>query len=191
MWRQKQGQKKAPLPSLHVTVPKAKLDWFDTLFTPEMHNIIASLKKSCSWNTYKRGMIALAKDRKPPDRHHLGYEKIRPLSRSCIFVVPNKREGSNKRKACKKQEECNLTKEKRKTLWEYLFKFIYSEKATRFCEIFTLLLSYGVPVKSKLIISQNFVAFSEYMNFTWKTSGRVDYFSETNKRGCSFIRNLR
>ena len=52
----------------------------------------------------------------------------------------------------------------------YLFislKFIYSEKATNFCEIFTLLLSYVVHVKSKVKISQNFVAFSEYMNFKW------------------------
>ena len=31
-------------------------------------------------------------------------------------------------------------------------KFIYSEKATQFCEIFTLLLSYVVPVKSKVKI---------------------------------------
>ena len=45
-------------------------------------------------------------------------------------------------------------------------KFIYSEKATKFCEIFTLLLSYVVTVKSKVKISQNFVAFSEYMSFT-------------------------
>ena len=44
-------------------------------------------------------------------------------------------------------------------------KFIYSEKATKFCEISTLLLSYVVPVKSKVEILQNFVAFSEYMNF--------------------------
>ena len=44
-------------------------------------------------------------------------------------------------------------------------KFIYSEMATKFCEISTLLLSYVVPVKSKVEISQNFVAFSEYMNF--------------------------
>ena len=44
-------------------------------------------------------------------------------------------------------------------------KFIYSEKATKFFEIFTLLLSYVVLVKSKVKISQNFVAFSEYMNF--------------------------
>ena len=39
-------------------------------------------------------------------------------------------------------------------------KFIYSERATKFFEIFTLLLSYVVPVKSKVKISQNFVAFS-------------------------------
>ena len=44
-------------------------------------------------------------------------------------------------------------------------KFIYSEKSTKFCEIFTLLLSYAVPVKSKVNILQNFVAFSEYFNF--------------------------
>ena len=44
-------------------------------------------------------------------------------------------------------------------------KFIYSEKATKIFKIFTLLLSYVVPVKSKVKISQNFVAFSEYMNF--------------------------
>ena len=44
-------------------------------------------------------------------------------------------------------------------------KFMYSEKATKFCEISTILLSYVVPVKSNEEISQNFVAFSEYMNF--------------------------
>ena len=48
----------------------------------------------------------------------------------------------------------------------YIVKFIYSEKATKFCEIFTLLLSYVVPVKSKVKISQNFEAFSEYINFS-------------------------
>ena len=46
-----------------------------------------------------------------------------------------------------------------------VIKFIYSEKATKFCEISTLILSYVVQVKSKVEISQNFVAFSEYMNF--------------------------
>ena len=46
-----------------------------------------------------------------------------------------------------------------------IIKFIYSENATKFCEIFTVLLSYVVPVKSKGKILQNLVAFSEYMNF--------------------------
>ena len=55
----------------------------------------------------------------------------------------------------------------RTVVFDRLVKFIYLyyEKATKFCEIFTLLLSYVVPVKSKVKISQNFVAFSEYMNF--------------------------
>ena len=35
----------------------------------------------------------------------------------------------------------------------------------KFYEIFTLLLSYVVPVQSKVKILQNVVAFSEYMNF--------------------------
>ena len=47
-----------------------------------------------------------------------------------------------------------------------MLKFIYSEKATKVCEISTLLLFYVVPVKNKLEISQNFLAFSEYTNFT-------------------------
>ena len=46
-----------------------------------------------------------------------------------------------------------------------LLKFIHSEKATKFCEISTVDLSYVVKVKSTVEISQNFVAFSEYMNF--------------------------
>ena len=47
----------------------------------------------------------------------------------------------------------------------YPVKFIYSEKAKKFCEIFPLLLTVCTVVKSKGKISQNFVAFSEYMNF--------------------------
>ena len=47
----------------------------------------------------------------------------------------------------------------------YQLKFIYSEKASKFCEIFTLLLFYVVSVKSKVKILQNFVALLEYMNF--------------------------
>ena len=54
-----------------------------------------------------------------------------------------------------------------------LLKFIYSEKATKFCEIFTLILSYVVPVKSKVKISQIFVAFSEYMNFKFMLASSI------------------
>ena len=49
-------------------------------------------------------------------------------------------------------------------------KFMYSEKATKFCEIFTLLLTVCTVVKSKVKISQNFVAFSECMNFNKQLS---------------------
>ena len=48
----------------------------------------------------------------------------------------------------------------------FLLKFIHSEKVTKFCEIFSLLLTVCTAVKSKEKISQNFVAFSEYENFT-------------------------
>ena len=47
-----------------------------------------------------------------------------------------------------------------------ILKFIHSEKATKFCEIFTLLLTGTTKDKSKMKNSQNFVAFSDYMNFT-------------------------
>ena len=46
-----------------------------------------------------------------------------------------------------------------------LIKFIYSEKATNFCENSTVDLSYVVMIKSTVEISQKFLAFSEYMNF--------------------------
>ena len=45
-------------------------------------------------------------------------------------------------------------------------KFIYSEKATKFCEISTIDLTGTTQDKSTVAILQNFVAFSEYMNFT-------------------------
>ena len=54
-----------------------------------------------------------------------------------------------------------------------IIKFIYSEKATKFYEIFTLLLSNVLLVKSKVMILQNFVAFSEYMNFTAERQQRM------------------
>ena len=74
------------------------------------------------------------------------------------FVVP---------KLLQKQGNTRLHFSFAKTeLFSFFFvysKFIYSEKATTFFEISTLLLT---VVKSKLEISLNFVAFSEYMNFT-------------------------
>ena len=50
-----------------------------------------------------------------------------------------------------------------------MLKFIYSEKATKFCKIVTLLLSYVVTVKSK-------VAFSEYVNFNMQAEHFKGYF---------------
>ena len=51
------------------------------------------------------------------------------------------------------------------TLINSLLKFIFSEKATNFCEISTVNLSYIVTVKSTAEILKKSVAFSEYMNF--------------------------
>ena len=45
------------------------------------------------------------------------------------------------------------------------YTLIYSEKATNFCEISTVDLSYVLMAKSMVEILQNFVAFSEYTNF--------------------------
>ena len=47
-----------------------------------------------------------------------------------------------------------------------MLKFIYSVKATKFCKKSTLLLIVCTVVNSKVDISQNFVAFSEYMKLT-------------------------
>ena len=51
-------------------------------------------------------------------------------------------------------------------LFHFENKICKVQKATKFCEIFTLLLSTVHTDKSKVDISQKFVAFSEYMNFT-------------------------
>ena len=52
---------------------------------------------------------------------------------------------------------------------EEILNFIYSEKATKFCEISTLFLTSVLhTVKSKVDILQNFAAFSKYMNFKSK-----------------------
>ena len=52
-----------------------------------------------------------------------------------------------------------------------MLKFIYSEKVTKFCETFPLLLTTVHTVESKGKISQNFVSFSEYMNFNGIVGG--------------------
>jgi hypothetical protein len=50
-----------------------------------------------------------------------------------------------------------------------IVKFIYSEKATKFCEISDVNLSYVVPVKSTVEISQNlWPSQNTYMNFTYR-----------------------
>ena len=54
--------------------------------------------------------------------------------------------------------------------------FIFSEKATKFCEIFTLLLCYVVLVKSKVKVSQNFVTFSEYRTRAIITRGLYTFY---------------
>ena len=62
-------------------------------------------------------------------------------------------------------------------------KFTYSEKATKLCEIFSLLLNVCTVLKSKVKISQNFVAFSEYMNFNNLTFEELaTHFSHSNMR---------
>ena len=63
-------------------------------------------------------------------------------------------------------------------------KFIYSEKATEFCEISTLLLTTVHRVKSKLEISQNFVAFSEYMNFKEFHATSAMYYCDESAKDC-------
>ena len=52
-----------------------------------------------------------------------------------------------------------------KEIMMFQLKFIYSEKAAKFCKIFPLRLSYVVSVTSEVKILQSFVAFSEYMKF--------------------------
>ena len=62
-------------------------------------------------------------------------------------------------------------------------KFIYSEKATKFCKIFPLLLTVCTVVKSEVKISQNFVAFSEYRNF----KNQSQNFSNISQNNSKFL----
>ena len=75
------------------------------------------------------------------------------------FVVlpwpPNFCLKSTQRRCCKKEKQLSKINVACTTSHQYLMlKFIYSEKAIKFCEISTLLLSYVVPVKSKVEISK-------------------------------------
>ena len=60
-----------------------------------------------------------------------------------------------------------LKSKKSRLFFKILVEFIYSEKATKFCQISTVDLYYVVTITYTVEISQNFVAFSEYMNFTY------------------------
>ena len=55
---------------------------------------------------------------------------------------------------------------------------MYSEKATKFWEISNVDLFYVVLVKSTVEILQNFVAFSDYMNFK-KPNISLQFLSNT------------
>jgi hypothetical protein len=65
---------------------------------------------------------------------------------------------------------------------------MYSEKATNICEISTVDLSYVVTVKSTVKISQNFVAFSEYMNFKQNKKSRKLTIDSAGSSGLSAAR---
>ena len=68
-----------------------------------------------------------------------------------------------------------------------LIKFVYSEKATKFCEISTVDLTVTTYNKSLVEILQKFVAFSEYtMNFKFTLSITL-HFGDRLKDGFSHI----
>ena len=51
--------------------------------------------------------------------------------------------------------------------WADSIKSIFSEKATKFCDISAVDLSYVLMVKSMVEILQNSLAFPEYKSFKW------------------------
>ena len=57
-------------------------------------------------------------------------------------------------KLCDSEDSAEMAISKQNETLQTKLRFIYSEKATKFCEIFSFR------------ILQNYVAFSEYMNFT-------------------------
>ena len=64
-----------------------------------------------------------------------------------------------------RQSVKTISRQSKKEHYSTTIKFIHSKEATKFCKIFTLLLTGTTQDKSKVKISQNFVAFSEYMNY--------------------------
>ena len=70
-----------------------------------------------------------------------------------------------------------------------LLKFIFSEKATKFCEISTVDLTITKEDKSEVEILQNFVAFSEYMNFI--TCLLYQYAHVSKKKRIMFVHRWR
>ena len=65
-----------------------------------------------------------------------------------------------------RQSVKTISRQSKKEHYSTTIKFMHSEEATRFCKIFTLLLTGTTEDKSQVKISQNCVAFSEYVNFT-------------------------
>ena len=95
-------------------------------------------------------------------------EEVRINVKFCFFPTENSIILSSISNVLRQYSTCESTKDRkelRNNQENYVVRFIYSEKATKFSEIFTLPLSYVVPVKSNVKMSQNFVASSEYMNF--------------------------
>ena len=87
---------------------------------------------------------------------------------------------------------CILLQGHEKAVKSSCVKFIYSEKATKFCKIFPLILTVCTVVKNKGNISQNFVAFSDYMIFimarVWYTNPitNIDLIQESQSNDSSF-----
>ena len=83
-----------------------------------------------------------------------------------IVVLKNKR---HKEKVTRGVAFCFLwnTHELAHCFEKVSLKFKYSEKATIFCKISTIDLSYVATVKSKVEILKNVEAFSEHMNCTY------------------------
>ena len=74
------------------------------------------------------------------------------------YIDANVRKNENVRSYLDKIGTCNNISSN--------LKFKYSEKATRFCKISTFILSVCTVDRSKVEILLNFVAFSEYTNFS-------------------------